>query len=97
MMMINIFILALFWDKRKKGIKKMKHTIKYNGSVITLRFIRKCKWGNLIESELTPSKEQKRHFKLGIPTSGEAIRLDTLMCDTRRVKELVQTLTAIDM
>ena len=74
----------------------MKHTIKYNGSVITLRFIRKCKWGNLIEGELTPSKEQKRYFKLGIPTSGEAIRLDTLMCNTRRVKELVQTLTAID-
>ena len=75
----------------------MKHTIKYKDSVITLRFIRKCKWGNLIEGELTPSKEQKRYFKMGIPTSGIRVKLSTLECDTRSVKELVQTLTAIDM
>lgn len=75
----------------------MKHTIKYNGSIITLNFIRKCKWGNLIEGKLNPSKQQKRYFRMGIPTSGEEVKMDTLMCDTRRVKELVQILTAIDM
>lgn len=74
----------------------MIHTIKYNGSVITLRYIRKCKWGNLVEGELTPSKEQRRYFKLGIPTSGMAVKLDTLMCDTHSVKELIQTLAEID-
>jgi hypothetical protein len=74
----------------------MNHVIKYKDSVITLRFIRKCKWGNLIEGELTPSKEQRRYFKLGIPTSGLRVKLSTLECDSRRVKELVQTLAEID-
>jgi hypothetical protein len=74
----------------------MNHVIKYKDSVITLRFIEKFRWGNLIEGELTPSKEQRRYFKLGIPTSGLRVKLSTLECDSRRVKELVQTLAEID-